>query len=150
MHERNTKYKVNSPSVVYETIDGETILMNLANGFYFSFDGIGAVIWELLMLHASPDDIAGLLQHQAANAPSDIQQNIESFVTQLNDNELLVPDTNPASVFTATEESTALLSQAGAVKTPPKLFKYTDMKDVLLLDPIHEVDKRGWPEPRKD
>jgi hypothetical protein len=27
----------------------------------------------------------------------------------------------------------------------PVLNKYTDMQDLLLLDPIHEVDERGWP-----
>jgi hypothetical protein len=25
------------------------------------------------------------------------------------------------------------------------LNKYTDMQDLLLLDPIHEVDAAGWP-----
>jgi hypothetical protein len=27
------------------------------------------------------------------------------------------------------------------------LQKYTDMADLLLLDPIHEVDEQGWPQP---
>jgi hypothetical protein len=27
----------------------------------------------------------------------------------------------------------------------PVLNKYTDMQDLLLLDPIHEVDATGWP-----
>lgn len=30
----------------------------------------------------------------------------------------------------------------------PILQKYTDMADLLLLDPIHEVDEQGWPHPR--
>lgn len=150
MSESHRKYIVNSPSVVYETIDGETILMNLANGFYFSFDGIGAVIWELLMQHASPNEIADLLQNSAADVPANVQENIEAFIEQLTDNELVIPDTDPVSVFVSPEQSNTLLSQAGPMNTPAKLFKYTDMKDVLLLDPIHEVDKRGWPEPRKD
>ncbi len=30
--------------------------------------------------------------------------------------------------------------------TPPVLEKYTDMQDLLLIDPIHEVnDAHGWP-----
>jgi hypothetical protein len=28
---------------------------------------------------------------------------------------------------------------------PPKLEKYTDMQDIILLDPVHQVDNRGWP-----
>jgi hypothetical protein len=30
---------------------------------------------------------------------------------------------------------------------PPLLEKFTDMEDLLLLDPVHEVDGRGWPHP---
>jgi hypothetical protein len=28
----------------------------------------------------------------------------------------------------------------------PKLEKYTDMEDLLLLDPIHDVQEVGWPQ----
>jgi hypothetical protein len=28
---------------------------------------------------------------------------------------------------------------------PPALEKFTDMQDLILLDPVHEVDERGWP-----
>jgi hypothetical protein len=27
----------------------------------------------------------------------------------------------------------------------PRLEKFTDMQDLILLDPVHEVDARGWP-----
>ena len=27
----------------------------------------------------------------------------------------------------------------------PKLSKFGDMQDLLLLDPIHDVDQQGWP-----
>jgi hypothetical protein len=29
--------------------------------------------------------------------------------------------------------------------THPQLQKYTDMQELLLLDPIHEVEESGWP-----
>ena len=33
----------------------------------------------------------------------------------------------------------------------PVLHKYEDMKDMLLLDPIHDVDdEAGWPQPKSD
>ncbi len=28
---------------------------------------------------------------------------------------------------------------------PPKLAKYTNMSDLLMLDPVHDVDEQGWP-----
>jgi len=33
---------------------------------------------------------------------------------------------------------------------PPSLDKYDDLKDLLLLDPIHEVAETGWPTGRTD
>ncbi len=32
----------------------------------------------------------------------------------------------------------------------PKLEKFTDMQDLVLLDPVHEVDDVGWPAARPD
>ena len=31
---------------------------------------------------------------------------------------------------------------------PPTLSKYKDMQDMLLLDPVHDVEEAGWPEPK--
>jgi len=30
----------------------------------------------------------------------------------------------------------------------PVLNAYTDMEELLLLDPIHDVDQAGWPMPK--
>ena len=32
---------------------------------------------------------------------------------------------------------------------PPVLNKYTDMQDLLLIDPIHDVEAHGWPAKRE-
>jgi hypothetical protein len=55
---------------------------------------------------------------------------------------ILVPaDESAAPVLTPHPEN-------GAAAQPyqePKLGKYTDMQELLLLDPVHEVDEAGWP-----
>ena len=33
---------------------------------------------------------------------------------------------------------------------PPLLKRYTDMQELLILDPIHEVDDTGWPAIKPD
>ena len=40
----NTHFKINTPKIVHETIDGETVILNLDNGNYYSLAGIGADI----------------------------------------------------------------------------------------------------------
>ena len=41
---------------------------------------------------------------------------------------------------------------AGASRTgdfvPPMLARFNNMSDLLLLDPIHDVDEQGWPRER--
>ena len=32
----------------------------------------------------------------------------------------------------------------------PVLYTYTDMAELLLLDPIHDVDETGWPKPASE
>jgi hypothetical protein len=27
----------------------------------------------------------------------------------------------------------------------PRLERYTDMQEIILLDPVHKVDSQGWP-----
>jgi hypothetical protein len=39
----------------------------------------------------------------------------------------------------------AVAQTNGRPYSPPKLSAYTDMQELLLLDPVHEVDDAGWP-----
>jgi hypothetical protein len=32
----------------------------------------------------------------------------------------------------------------------PKIDKYTDMQEMLLADPVHDVDTAGWPNLKKE
>ncbi len=65
------------------------------------------------------------------------------FAVELEREGLVVPLAAPA----ATAEVPALSN--GHVFAPPELHKYTDFQELLLLDPIHEVDQSlGWPAPR--
>ena len=39
----------------------------------------------------------------------------------------------------------SLASSTRVAFEAPVLEKYTDMQTLLLVDPVHEVDDRGWP-----
>jgi hypothetical protein len=49
----------------------------------------------------------------------------------------------------ASVPATALDGPAGSWEAP-KLTVYEDMQDLLLLDPIHDVDETGWPARKQD
>ena len=43
---RAVRYRVNSPQVISETVGGETIIVNLASGHYFSLQGTALEVWN--------------------------------------------------------------------------------------------------------
>ncbi len=50
-----------SPEIVHETVDGEVIAIDLANGSYYSLAGSGPVIWAVLGAGAGEAEIAAAL-----------------------------------------------------------------------------------------
>jgi hypothetical protein len=140
-----TGFRINTPRIVHETIDGETIIIDFDNGSYFSLEGSGAAVWDLLVQNVSVEDtIATLIQRFPGNAAA-IKPAVEQFLSELQREELIVPVEDARSKPAAASNETV----SGAVFTTPTINKFTDMQDLLLLDPIHEVNEQGWPM-RKD
>ena len=141
------RFKVNAPQVIHESIDGEVIIINLTSGTYYSLKGSGAELWELIS--SSPGiDSAELVDGLASryDAPrSEIELAVVPFVEHL-DSEGLIgqAEQNGRPHLVASGDSGNAATQSFE---PPKLEKYTDMQDLVLLDPVHQVDETGWPEP---
>jgi Coenzyme PQQ synthesis protein D (PqqD) len=62
--------------VVWSTVDGEAVLLDLSSGYYFSLNKVGAVIWEMLTgddgLQSIHDAICARFRVDAAVAWEDI------------------------------------------------------------------------------
>lgn len=131
---------VNSPNVVHETIDGETIVIHLGTGTYYSLDGVGAEAWNLL---ADGADEAGLMAaagERYEGDPEQIRGALSALVDDLVREELLVE--TQASQLTASPQ----LPPGRVPFAAPTLSVYTDMREFMLVDPLHEVDEAaGWP-----
>ena len=135
------RFTVDPKRVVHETIDGETILIHLKTGAYYSLSGSGPEIWSLLVDGWSDETAAEELARRYPDS-DEAAEATRSFVRELVREELLHegPD--------ATEEPPgAELPSGGAFETP-RVQQYTDMQYFLLLDPIHEVEAAGWPHER--
>jgi hypothetical protein len=141
--------RVNTPHVIHETIDGEVILINLASGNYYSLKGAGADVWDVIQSTpgANASAIAAAVARRFDGAGEAVDAEIAGFLEKLRQEELVaaVEDGADASIPASNRAPAA----AGA-KTfePPLLEKYTDMQDLVLLDPVHEVDSTGWPHPK--
>ena len=73
----------------------------------------------------------------------EIRASIVGLISELLEEELIVPCTDLGSV--APVESEVLSREGRTEFQRPVLRKFTDMQELLILDPIHEVDEAGWP-----
>ncbi|MEB3829136.1 PqqD family protein [Phormidium sp. CCY1219] len=141
------KYRVNSPKVVHETIDGEVVVVNLDKGDYYSFLATGAEIWESLIQGTPSNLVVAEILNRYEGEPGQIENSIQEFLDKLQQEELIVPASSD-SLTSESSSSPAAENASPPQKQPfeiPTLQKYTDMEELLALDPIHEVDEMGWP-----
>ena len=129
-------YRVCAPAVVSEVIDGEAIIMDLRSGHYFSTDGSGALVWQAIAGGATRAAILAWAEQAFDAEPARISGDLDAFTAQLVEHGLI-------EAAQATEAALEPVAR-GAYRTPV-LSVYTDMQDLLLLDPIHDVDEAGWP-----
>ena len=129
-----------NPQVIHETIDGETIIIDLASGTYYSLRGSGPDIWNALVDGHSPDAVAEHLTRSENAAAAEIESAVAAFVQQLETEGLISRNgTGRAAERVAGFDGDAVFVQ-------PRLDKYTDVQDIILLDPVHEVGEGGWPD----
>jgi len=67
------------------------------------------------------------------------------FVGELLKHNLVVESNGTLS---GAEDQMTWLSGTRQPFSAPVLNAYTDMEELLLLDPIHDVDQAGWPMPK--
>ncbi|MBW4497057.1 MAG: PqqD family protein [Oscillatoria princeps RMCB-10] len=137
--------KINSPKVVHEIIDGEVVIVHLLKGHYYSLVKTGADIWSGIERGISRERILEEMVSRYDGDPADIEKAVNNMIEQLQEEELIAVAQTEES---GTAAAGAIEAKANPEKLsfePPKLDKYTDMEDLLLLDPIHEVDETGWP-----
>lgn len=138
---------INAPQVVSEIIDGEVIVMNLKSGNYYSSDQVGAVVWSWIEAGKTEDEIgrAAIARYDARS--EDVRGALSAFFQRLIDEGLVREAPAPEHDAAAAHGTEALAIKE--IFARPELCVYTDMQDLLLLDPIHDVDAVGWPTPKE-
>jgi hypothetical protein len=136
-------YCVNEPSVISEVIDGETIVLNFESGHYYSFNPAASEIWLRVCAGGPIAAATEWVARRFAVDPATIRPEVEDFVRRLEEEQLIrrAPDDTVPAPATAPEAAGGPV----AAFSSPEFEKFTDMEELLLLDPIHEVGDSGWP-----
>ena len=148
----DARFRINVPKVAHETIDGEVLIINLESGNYYSLLGVGADIWSLIQRGAGAADVVDAIDYRYNGVRIDIEKAIGEFLAELQAEGLIVRDEGDrsAGIISAVVPVETAGSDTSRAFEAPVLSKYTDMQDLLVLDPIHEVDESGWPTPVKE
>jgi coenzyme PQQ synthesis protein D (PqqD) len=140
------QHRVNSPDVIYETIEGEVILIDLKTGTYYSLRGVGAAIWQGIVAGADDERIVVELRRRYDAAEDQTAAAVQRLIGELERESLIrIHDGEDEAA-----EPSVFENGAGPRLPfePPSLEKHTDMQDLILLDPVHEVGAEGWPQPK--
>lgn len=130
-----------SPPCVAETFEGEVVVLNLDTGYYFSLPALAGAIWrDLENGHTTDDIVAGL----AARHP-ELHARAEDFIGALMENGLLREEPNRLDERASLPEMLSVkLAEQGVREVVFDAFD--DMRDLVMTDPIHDVDEQqGWP-----
>ncbi len=137
------QYRVNDRNVISETMGDETIIVNLASGHYFSLRGANVDVWDYLRRGYTTSQIADLLTKKYDVSAAAAEDSAAALVAELEREELIAETDRLESPAEITERAVDEGNRQPFAMPP--LSKFTDMQDIILLDPVHEVDQRGWP-----
>lgn len=145
-----TRYTVNAPGVSSENIDGEVIIVNLETGSYYSAVDTGAYIWSRITAGDSPASIAGNLSAAFAADPKAVEATVTGFFVKLESERLIARRDDAAPPQPGEQAAPFVEAAMPASYSDPVLNSYSDMQDMLLLDPVHDVADVGWPVAKRE
>lgn len=133
--------KVNDEKIVSQEVDDEVIIINVETGTYYSLREVGLSVWHGLESEPTPRQLIDWLGRRYEVSTEELTASVNALLEELKKEEIVI--------LKSGESSAQELPQGQPEKpqpfTTPELEKFTNMSDLLLLDPIHDVNEQGWP-----
>ena len=127
------EYRIRSPRVVHETVDGEVVAIDFTTGSYYSLRGPAEAVWRALTDGQARSGTAVSVAVEDSHPDDGDPRQVGPFLDRLVDEGLLERDGPPAH-------------PSGDAGGGGLTFdKFSDMEDLILLDPVHDVSEAGWP-----
>jgi hypothetical protein len=136
------KYQIDRTRIIFEQFEDETVLVNTETGYYYSLSNTGSGILRLIEDGCSSADLPVML---FGSFEDDHQRRamVEEFVDQLLGENIIKARASDYPSKIGNERGPALYGEDFAA---PVLERFDDVRDLLLIDPIHQVDQDyGWP-----
>jgi hypothetical protein len=125
-------HRLASPDITHQYLDGEVVAIDFVKGDYHSMRGAAGPAFDALAQGVEAERLADLFSGAPSEAPALLRELIAKWV-ELG---LLAP---------AEASATAVPLPAPVEWATPFFETYTDMQQLLLADPIHDVGDGAWP-----
>lgn len=132
------------PHVIFEEADSEVVVVDLVRGIYYYLTGTAAYLWMALHAGKSFSETVASLS-DAIELIAEVSDDCERFTLDLMNEGLLKPCEKMAEAAPSAPDPKDFVT---GKYVPPSIETYSDLQDILLLDPVHDVDESGWPIPR--
>src|SRR5580658_2946288 len=129
--------------LVSRQFDDEGILANFDTGIYYSLTDTAADVWLGLKSGATVEDIAAAFAKLGGESFEDCKRSVAGFVEVLLAEEMIMPLEGAIDRQPWSPQYSSSFSQ-------PALNRFEDLRDLLFLDPVHDVSEAGWPMRAKD
>ncbi len=125
--------RIASEKVLHDTVDDETVVINLTLGHYYTLEGVASILWTKLVEGLSAGQAVQWLVENFEVTVEAATGDVDTFVDAFLQEGLL-------SVGEQAPPSASPISPTQGRKRYPnsKLEKHTDVEALLLADPIHE------------
>jgi hypothetical protein len=130
--------------VKHDRLDDEVMVIDLNSGAYFAFVTASADAWSLLASGHDAEHAGTVLAERYSVAAEDAAADVALFAQRLVAEGLL--EDSPTTLGTV--ELPPVTERLEYVA--PDLERFEDLADLLLIDPVHEVEPTGWPAGRQD
>jgi coenzyme PQQ synthesis protein D (PqqD) len=131
-------YSTSVPMLVSRQFNDEIVLANYGNGLYYSLTGSGADIWLALKAGWTVEDIIAAFSARFPSSIGVVAAAVPAFTDQLLAEGIIAR-------LAKSPERRAWSPMAVDAFAEPVCERFDDLRELLLLDPIHEVGEGGWP-----
>lgn len=132
-------YKLNDEKMFYDMAEGQAIVINFTSGMYYGTSSLGSAVLDALLSGASVNAALNAVK-ALPGCPEDIDAQMDAFIKALFDKEVIV-EIDGEGNDTVNIDASAL--NDGFVLT---VDEFTEVQDLIMADPVHDVDvEQGWP-----
>jgi hypothetical protein len=142
MAEKDTVFQQNVAEVASETFDDGLVSINFLTGRYFTMNRCGELVWASLVEASTAASIAENLARGASADPARVLADVVVFLETLKSERMVLVGQPEAAL----PSRKAPWPAETIAYEAPQLQIFDDLADLILLDPIHDVNEAlGWP-----